>query len=594
MKISRKMILIFFIMICIIVGINAYYLTTTNLAGADAFTADRYKNMAQNMVRNIDQYVSSMDLAIETLTSNNEFMENFYHIANNGDEDISATLSAQNSMTQTLYHSPVIDNFYRVSVFARNGFYLSNHIDRNDSVISFSEEAIDIINSISHLNEVDSTPYRRHIIGPHNDYFTIARKTNVFSICKSVSLHGKQIGYIEVSSSINELSDIFMTDNPAVSVTVKFKDGSYFYRSSDDPAEYSEISMNELTDYTDPSGLKRQVYHTQSQLLGLDIYIAQDAAYSLKAASDLTFLYLRYSAVVAAVALVMVVIVSMGLTRSIRKLIDKLRGLPIEKVLEKKPSPEMDTHVALKSDREIYELEDTFNMLMHRVHASAQREMELREGTLNARLKALQAQINPHFVYNMLNIISSKAMDAGNEDIVEMSDQFAQMLRYANDTRTDYVTLSDDLANVGYYLTLLKARYEDGLEFTINVPENMNAIMVPRLSLQPLVENSIVHGFDGEIDIRRISINGYINAREAILEIRDNGSGFAPEKLNEIQEAIRKIQTTYEAPAANGHIGLLNTCWRLSVYSKGALSMEIQNDNGAVVRLKTKINDRDS
>lgn len=109
----------------------------------------------------------------------------------------------------------------------------------------------------------------------------------------------------------------------------------------------------------------------------------------------------------------------------------------------------------------------------------------MREGTLQAQLSACQTQINPHFVYNTLNIISAKSMESGNYEVIEICDQFAQMLRYATDTRSRTATMAEELENVRYYLMLSKARYEDNLEFTIDVPDNLNALVVPKLTLQP-------------------------------------------------------------------------------------------------------------
>ena len=82
----------------------------------------------------------------------------------------------------------------------------------------------------------------------------------------------------------------------------------------------------------------------------------------------------------------------------------------------------------------------------------------MREGTLQAQLSALQTQINPHFVYNTLNIISAKSMESGNYEVIEICDQFAQMLRYATDTRSRTATMAEELENVRYYLMLSKAR----------------------------------------------------------------------------------------------------------------------------------------
>lgn len=166
MNMIRRMILIFFLMILLIVIINTYYLSITNIAGADEFSADRFRNMAVSMVHNSEQYFTMMDLAIEDLVSDFDFTNAFYQIAEHGDEDPVAAQAWQNKMSYTLYHSAIAENFYRVSIFCENGFYLSNHIDRNDSLVSMSEEAQEIIAGIPYLADVKETPYLRHVIAP--------------------------------------------------------------------------------------------------------------------------------------------------------------------------------------------------------------------------------------------------------------------------------------------------------------------------------------------------------------------------------------------------------------------------------------------
>ena len=141
MNMSRRMILIFFLMILLIVTINTYYLSITNIASFDDLSAGRFRNMAANMVRNAEQYFTMMDLAIEDLCSDFDFLEAFRQIAEHGDKDPVAAQAWQNKMSYTLYHSAIAENFYRVSIFCENGFYLSNHIDRNDSLVSMSDEA---------------------------------------------------------------------------------------------------------------------------------------------------------------------------------------------------------------------------------------------------------------------------------------------------------------------------------------------------------------------------------------------------------------------------------------------------------------------
>lgn len=222
-----------------------------------------------------------------------------------------------------------------------------------------------------------------------------------------------------------------------------------------------------------------------------------------------------------------------------------------------------------------------------RLRKSAQREITLQNSTLQAQLNALQTQINPHFVYNTLNIISAKGMESGNEEIMEICDQFAQMLRYATDVRARSATLAAEVQNAEHYLLLAKARYEEQLQFSICMPEGAEDLLLPKLTLQPLVENALTHGFREHNRQRIINLTGVIEDSLLRLTIRDNGSGFSEQVLSQLSSAFASIDrehTPYSDPA-NGHIGLINTYMRLHHYSRGKIRMSLYNDGGAVVEL---------
>ena len=138
-----------------------------------------------------------------------------------------------------------------------------------------------------------------------------------------------------------------------------------------------------------------------------------------------------------------------------------------------------------------------YDEMLERLRASMRNEMALREGALQAQLSALQMQINPHFIYNTLNIISAKGLEVGSLEVSDLCDQFAQMLRYATDLRSRTATLADEVENARRYLGLVKARFEALLEYTIDLPEEAYGLLIPKLTLQPLVENALTQRLRG-------------------------------------------------------------------------------------------------
>lgn len=228
-----------------------------------------------------------------------------------------------------------------------------------------------------------------------------------------------------------------------------------------------------------------------------------------------------------------------------------------------------------------------YDEMLERLRASMRNEMALREGALQAQLSALQMQINPHFIYNTLNIISAKGLEVGSMEVSDLCDQFAQMLRYATDLRSRTATLADEVENARRYLGLVKARFEALLEYTIDLPEEAYGLLIPKLTLQPLVENALTHGFAGRNDRREIALTGVLEGNTLVLTIRDNGNGFEREMLNQLRTAFRSIEEggAHRPDALVGHLGLTNTYLRLYNYSRGAMRMRLYNDCGAVVEL---------
>ena len=320
----------------------------------------------------------------------------------------------------------------------------------------------------------------------------------------------------------------------------------------------------------------------------MDMVIAQDAANVIQQRQMLRRLILLRAFWILVPALVLIVLVALGLTHSIRKLTRKVQNIPTHSVLlaDSEEVARFRENVTSPLDKEPHELENAFNQMMHQLRTQASTGLALRQGMLQAQLSALQTQINPHFIYNTLNIISAKSMESGNYEVIEICDRFASMLRYSTDTRSRTATLAEEIENVRSYLLLAKARYEDDLEFTIDVPEDLTGITMPKLTLQPLVENALTHGFDGTNIRRVLSVSGAIKDNTLVLEIRDNGTGFSEEMLRSLRLRIHEIEEgKVSIESTGGHIGLANTCLRLYYYSKGTMRMSIRNDGGAVITI---------
>ena len=598
MKMSLKLIILFSALAVAITVVFSFITYRSNLQNLYNNTYTSLNAMGKMMQTEIEDYFTLMDYSVRELASNPEFMDAFEMVSNYQDSSDAAIFQeAQATMTRVMLEEPLQVAFYRVSAYTKNGFYLTSPLfEGADTVSGFSKEARETIASLDYLEYLSLSPDNWVILGPHQDPWTTGAGAPVFSYVKGLIHHGSFVGYLEISASLTDLAQIFLVmEQEGISTQADFDDGASLFRMMGNDIDYQDLPIGEMTTYHLEGTSDRWVVRQYSESLGLNIYVSQeiDALGSTRTAILLRSVIIMIP--ILAVALLLIIIFSYKLTGSIRKLNRKIKSLPAKSFLSQ-PDTIGPYNVVSPSDKEMYELEESFNDMLTKLRSSHANEVTLREGTLRARLNALQMQINPHFVYNTLNIISAKGLESGNEEITVLCDQFAQMLRYSTDVRSQTATLKDELENVRQYLALCKSRYEDQLEYEIDVSQDLMNILVPKLTLQPLVENAMKYGRHSAETICQIWISGTVNENRLSLTIRDNGDGFDWETLNLIRKEFRMIEKNEptEEPVLQEHLGLINTYRRLFYYSHGTIHMDIYNQNGAVVELTQKLPDTDT
>lgn len=590
MALSKKVILIFTLLAFLAISLNTAFFLLSDIDSVRNTQVQGMQAVANKMVNEIEQYVVLMDYALDEMVSNPGFMKALNEIHRQGSDadNITSSLLAQNTMSSVLYNEPIYDNFYRVDVFTRDGFFLSNRFEKNDSVVSLSDESREIAESLDWLNLADENAYKRLLIPSHQDLWTTAREVRVFSAVRAAIWNGNHIGYLEVNTLESELESIFsVAELDGIQVQAIFGNGSILYKNVGDSAVYDSIGQADLTEYRTPDGEKRLVISQQSKWLDLTVYISQESTILNNLVKNLILRSTLVALAILAVSTVLIVLESFRLTHSIHNLTTKVKSLPDSFVWDSINQTISDNMVTSANDAEIYKLEQVFNNLMLRLRLSMENEVTMRECNLHAQLNALQVQINPHFIYNTLNIISAKSMECGNEEVICICNHFAKMLRYSTDLRNKTASLKDEIDHVHQYLALAKIRYEDRLNFKIDIPAELETIILPKLTLQPLVENALTHGNINVAHPISIQIQGTVTETMLHIIVRDNGTGFRKDVLENLRHSITLIEenSNFNTPEVGLNVGLPNTFARLYYHSKGKLQMRLYNDGGAVVEL---------
>jgi len=178
-----------------------------------------------------------------------------------------------------------------------------------------------------------------------------------------------------------------------------------------------------------------------------------------------------------------------------------------------------------------------------------------------ARLKMLQAQINPHFLYNTLQMIGTLALRKGVVEVNDKITELGSILRYSMDLETESVPLSREIQQMEDYLSLQKSRFNHRLSYTISCPPAAMQLLVPKMILQPLVENSIIHGFEKGKGIGVLHIAIEWSDEKLYIRVIDNGKGFNPDTVRHLKEAYASVE-----PYQKQHgIGLMNVLHRLQL-----------------------------
>ena len=154
-----------------------------------------------------------------------------------------------------------------------------------------------------------------------------------------------------------------------------------------------------------------------------------------------------------------------------------------------------------------------------------------------AEYLALQNQINPHFLYNALEAIRSDALLADCEDIAETTEALATFFRYTISNVQEYVTFSDELDNAENYFTIQRCRFGDKLDMELEMEnEDLLEARMPKLILQPLVENAVVHGLEGKIGQGTVHISVENSENTLFLRVKDDGIGISEEQVEQLNE----------------------------------------------------------
>ncbi|UJF36450.1 sensor histidine kinase [Paenibacillus hexagrammi] len=242
-----------------------------------------------------------------------------------------------------------------------------------------------------------------------------------------------------------------------------------------------------------------------------------------------------------------------------------------------------DLRVDIENTNEIGKLARSFNLMIYKIKELMQQIVYEQENKRMSELKALQAQIKPHFLYNTLDSIIWMAETGKLNEVVSMTSALAKLLRSSISKGGELVTIAVELEQIRHYLTIQQIRYRNKFTYSIDVPEELYQAKILKLVLQPLVENAIYHGMKHKAELGHIRITGQRKHNTIELAVVDDGVGMTEEKARTILSERKPVPDGFTSSG----VGVQNVHERIELYFGVGygLSFESELDEGTTVTI---------
>lgn len=323
----------------------------------------------------------------------------------------------------------------------------------------------------------------------------------------------------------------------------------------------------------------------------LNDYIAQEIESTARMSVSLRLVILM-----TAIAEALIVVIALWYrNRSVKATATSVRQ-PIERLEEvaaKIAEGSLDARLADTDVTELRNLTHQVNTMADRLKSMMEKSNQDAKTLRKAELRTLQAQINPHFLYNTLDAIVWKAEAGEKDEVIQLTSALSNFFRISLSSGADWIPISQEKKHIEGYLTIQQTRYRDIMDYEIDIPDEIGDYYILKLLLQPLVENALYHG----IKIKRgggiIKVSAKLQDNYLIFSVRDTGSGMTPEQLKELKDKMKKGQPSV-SEGGGGGFGLVNVNLRIRLYYNQTDGLQIESsEEGTTVSFRVPLRTRE-
>ncbi len=536
-----------FIIIFIITGFIAYHLTED---AARKNSMNYTLKIIENVNRNIKSYIGYMK-NISSIVINNEDVLDYYSNYNNLTEEnrISYQLKITNLLTSILQARKDIN---LILLTGYEGDIISN---RNDSIKPYiniqerdwytsakSENGNTVISS-SHIQDILRDEYR-WVVSLSVEFKSFEDKEPLGILL--VDLNFDVIEDLCRDIFLGGLSYLFIVDS----------NGSIVYHPQHQLI-YSELKTEMIDEVVSSDNTSFIINNSEGSRI-YTVKTIEELGWKICGVTYLDELITNknviqfYFSLIGIIFILLIIIISIFISRKISKPIKSL-----QKSMKEVENGNFNINIKVKSSNEIGEFEKDFSIMIKKIKDLIIQNEEKQKLIRESELKALQAQINPHFLYNTLETII--CMAKSENDVIRITAALAKLLRTGISKGQELITIEEEIEHVRSYLIIQKTRYANKFDFTINIDPDIYKFRIIKIILQPLVENAIYHGIKKKKTNGHINITGNLNGKGIVLQVIDDGIGMSDKRIREV------FENDY-SDFSNSGIGISNVNERLKLY----------------------------
>lgn len=473
-------------------------------------TTDNYKQTILQANRRIDESLSSYEKTTRNIISNNIIQDSLRNIDVYELSDIN--LKIKQELAKITISDENINSIHIVPKHHKTISYIfmSNYADydANKKLPWFNK----LEKTTGEVIWANTIPINKVMIGNIETYvFSAIRKINDINT-------GKELGIVIVNIDAKHLKKI-------IDEIELGHDGKIYLIDKDNTIVYYKNQ--------DLIGEKLGIDNSQDNIVVSDISLKTNWKLTgivpkyvyRKEIEHFNKIFLYFTIIAILTIIIFSIIISKSIETPINNLIDAMKQVQ---------KGNLNVNIAKKQKNEIGELANHFEEMIDELKYFIDKVYKQEIINREAEIKALHAQLNPHFLYNTLDTIYWMLIIKEEEEIGNLVVALSDILRYSISRGEEFVSIKEDVFQLNNYLHIQKTRFEDKLIVSIDISSNVENHMIPKLLLQPLVENSINHGFKKMKFKGNINIKGYIYNNEIIFEVIDNGIGMSANKIEDI------------------------------------------------------------